>query len=74
MQKCITNQILNLMKKLILLSFAALSFTGNAQTTTPTTPAPTAPAEKEWDVSVYGFIRADYIGTLENHQLLEKAI
>lgn len=61
MQKCITNQILNLMKKLILLSFAALSFTGNAQTTTPTTPAPTAPAEKEWDVSVYGFIRADYI-------------
>lgn len=59
MQKCITNQILNLMKKIILLSFAAFSFIGNAQTTTTTTPA--APAEKEWDVSMYGFIRTDYI-------------
>lgn len=59
MQKCITNQILNLMKKIILLSFAALSFAGYAQTTTPTTPA--APAEKEWDASIYGFIRTDYI-------------
>lgn len=44
------------MKKIILLSFAISSFIGNAQTTTPA-----APAEKEWDVSVYGFIRTDYI-------------
>ncbi|GAA4055419.1 hypothetical protein [Flavobacterium chungnamense] len=45
------------MKKIILLSFATFSFIGNAQTTT----APAAPAEKEWDVSMYGFIRTDYI-------------
>ena len=44
------------MKKIILLSFAAFSFIGNAQTTTPA-----VPAEKEWDVSMYGFIRTDYI-------------
>ena len=44
------------MKKIILLSFAAFSFIGNAQTTTPA-----APAEKEWDVSMYGFVRTDYI-------------
>ena len=47
------------MKKIIMLSFAAFSFIGNAQTTT--TVAPAAPAEKEWDVSLYGFIRTDYI-------------
>lgn len=48
-----------LMKKIIMLSFVACSFITNAQTTTPaTTPAP---AEKEWDVSMYGFIRTDYI-------------
>ncbi len=47
------------MKKIILLSFAAFSFIGNAQTTTPATPA--ASAEKEWDVSLYGFVRTDYI-------------
>lgn len=47
------------MKKIILLFFVLFSFIGNAQTTTPT---PTSsPAEKEWDVSVYGFIRTDYI-------------
>ena len=44
------------MKKIIILSFAAFSFMGNAQTTTPA-----APAEKEWDVSMYGFVRTDYI-------------
>ncbi len=53
------------MKKIILLSFAAISFSGFAQTPAPATavvPAtPAAPAEKEWDVSVYGFIRTDYI-------------
>lgn len=47
------------MKKIIMLSFVAFSFIGNAQTATPTTPA--APAEKEWDVTMYGFIRTDYI-------------
>jgi hypothetical protein len=45
------------MKKVLMVSFAVLSFYGNAQTATPTA----APAEKEWDVSLYGFIRADYI-------------
>lgn len=50
------------MKKIIMLSFAAFSFIGNAQTTTTVAPAaPAAPAEKEWDVSLYGFIRTDYI-------------
>ncbi len=46
------------MKKIILLSFAALSAIGNAQTSTP---AAAAPAPKEWDVSMYGFVRTDYI-------------
>lgn len=47
------------MKKVILLTFASVSFWGNAQTT----PAATTPTngEKEWDVSMYGFIRTDYI-------------
>lgn len=60
------------MKKIIVLSFAAFSFIGHAQTPTPATTAtptttaitpaaPSAPKEKEWDVSVYGFIRTDYI-------------
>jgi len=44
------------MKKIIILSFVAFPFIGNAQTT-----APAAPVEKEWDVSIYGFIRTDYI-------------
>ena len=44
------------MKKLLIASFVALSFTGYSQTTTTT-----APAEKEWDVSLYGFVRTDYI-------------
>ncbi|MGV1011918.1 MAG: hypothetical protein ACOYBS_05660 [Flavobacterium sp.] len=48
------------MKKIILLSFVAFSFIGNAQTTTPPAAAAT-PAAKEWDVSMYGFIRTDYI-------------
>jgi hypothetical protein len=44
------------MKRVLIASFAALSFTGYSQT------APTpAPAAKEWDVSVYGFVRTDYI-------------
>lgn len=47
------------MKKLILVLIVAISFTSNAQTTTPTTLI--VPAEKEWDVSLYGFIRTDYI-------------
>ena len=42
------------MKKIIILSLAAFSLMGNAQTTA-------TPAEKEWDVSMYGFIRTDYI-------------
>ncbi len=46
------------MKKFVTVSFALLSFCGYAQTST--TPAAT-PAEKEWDVSLYGFIRTDYI-------------
>ena len=49
------------MKKIIMLSFVALSFIGNAQTTTTATVAPVKPSEKEWDVSLYGFIRTDYI-------------
>lgn len=43
------------MKKVILLSFAAMSFYGYSQTATTTT----TPAEKEWDVSMYGFVRTD---------------
>ena len=44
------------MKRVLIASFAALSFSGYSQT------APTAaPAEKEWDVSLYGFVRTDYI-------------
>lgn len=46
------------MKKLVTFSFALLSFWGYAQTAT--VPA-AAPAEKEWDVSMYGFLRTDYI-------------
>ena len=46
------------MKKLFTISLAVLSFYLEAQTAAPT---PTAPVEKEWDVSVYGFIRSDYI-------------
>lgn len=50
------------MKKMIMLSFVAFSFMTNAQTTTPAAPAaPAKTAEKEWDVSLYGFIRTDYI-------------
>jgi hypothetical protein len=45
------------MKKIILLSFAVFSAIGNAQTTTSAAP----PAPKEWDVSMYGFVRTDYI-------------
>lgn len=47
------------MKKILMYCFLAASFTGVAQTTTTTTAAP--PAAKEWDVSLYGFIRTDYI-------------
>ena len=46
------------MKKIIMLSFVAFSFMGTAQTITPAAPNPAA---KEWDVSMYGFIRTDYI-------------
>jgi hypothetical protein len=44
------------MKKTLLVLFSVVPFFGIAQTT----PA-TVPAEKEWDVSIYGFIRTDYI-------------
>jgi hypothetical protein len=47
------------MKKIILFSLLASSYFGTAQTSTPAAPA--APADKEWDVSMYGFIRTDYI-------------
>lgn len=46
------------MKKLVTISFALLAFYGKAQTAAPTA---TAPTEKEWDVSLYGFVRSDYI-------------
>ena len=56
--KCIINQNSNqIMKKLVLLSMIAFGFTGNAQTTNAPPPVP----EKEWDVSLYGFFRTDYI-------------
>ena len=52
------------MKKLTLLSFVIISFSGFAQTNptaeTPVIP-PTPVVEKEWDISLYGFIRTDYI-------------
>lgn len=53
------------MKKIILSAFAAFSIAGYSQTTTPaaTTTAPAVPAvssDKEWDVSMYGFVRTDY--------------
>ena len=44
------------MKKLFLLSFALFSVVGKGQII-----APAKPAEKEWDVSLYGFVRTDYI-------------
>jgi len=43
----------------MMLSFAAFSFIGYAQT--PAAAEPPKPVEKEWDVSLYGFIRTDYI-------------
>jgi hypothetical protein len=52
------------MKKLIILTVIAFSFTGNAQTTNTTQsvqPVKIATTEKEWDVNFYGFIRTDYI-------------
>jgi hypothetical protein len=48
------------MKKLITLCCVAATYCGFSQTTSAPA-APTAPAEKEWDVSWYGFIRTDYI-------------
>ncbi|GAA4022049.1 hypothetical protein GCM10022386_01290 [Flavobacterium cheonhonense] len=51
------------MKKLLMLTFATCSLSGYAQQTpaAATPAAPAAPAAKEWDVSVYGFVRTDYI-------------
>jgi hypothetical protein len=46
------------MKKILIKTFVILSFYGYSQT--PTTTSPTPP-EKEWDVSVFGFVRTDYI-------------
>lgn len=50
------------MKKSILYCLFMIAFSGYAQTT-PTTPAatPEVPPEKEWEVSLYGFIRTDYM-------------
>jgi hypothetical protein len=48
------------MKKLITLCCVAATYCGFSQTTSAPA-ASTAPAEKEWDVSWYGFIRTDYI-------------
>lgn len=48
------------MKKLITLCCVAATYCGFSQTT-PAPATTTAPAEKEWDVSWYGFIRTDYI-------------
>ena len=46
-----------------MLTSAACSLQGYAQQApaATTTAAPAAPAAKEWDVSVYGFVRTDYI-------------
>ncbi len=46
------------MKKIILLSFVAFATLSNAQTATQ---APAASTPKEWNVSMFGFIRTDYI-------------
>lgn len=50
------------MKKSILSCLFMMAFSGYAQTT-PTTPVATqeVPPEKEWEVSLYGFIRTDYM-------------
>ena len=48
------------MKKLITLCCVAATYCGFSQTT-PAPAATPASAEKEWDVSWYGFIRTDYI-------------
>ncbi|MBA4317954.1 MAG: hypothetical protein C0412_06090, partial [Flavobacterium sp.] len=53
-------------KTYVILLVGIASIKGYSQTTTPTTTpvvAPTAPTvqAKEWDVSLYGFIRTDYI-------------
>ncbi|MEN9928603.1 MAG: hypothetical protein RLZZ231_524 [Bacteroidota bacterium] len=47
------------MKKIIFLSFAALSMSGFSQTATPAAPA--APAANDYSISWYGFVRTDYI-------------
>lgn len=47
------------MKKIIFLSFAALSISGFSQTATPAAPA--APAANDYSISWYGFVRTDYI-------------
>lgn len=47
------------MKKIIFLSFAALSLSGFSQTATPAAPAATA--ANDYSISWYGFVRTDYI-------------
>jgi hypothetical protein len=47
------------MKKIIFLSFAALSMSGFSQTAIPAAPA--APAANDYSISWYGFVRTDYI-------------
>ncbi len=52
-----------IMKKSVFLGLFMIAFSGYAQKT-PTTPAATTtevPPEKEWEVSLYGFIRTDYM-------------
>lgn len=49
-----------IMKKLITFCLLVIAYASYAQTT-PTTSAVDPAAQKEWEVSVYGFIRTDYI-------------
>jgi len=51
-----------IMKKLATFCLMAMAYSSYAQTTTTVTTTVTeAPVEKEWDVSLYGFIRTDYM-------------
>jgi hypothetical protein len=59
--KTITNQYFKKLKKTMLLLFVIFGFVANEKTTTVTPAAAPKPVEKEWDVSIYGFIRTDYI-------------
>lgn len=45
----------------VILLIGMASIKGFTQTAPPAVPATIVPAEKEWDVSIYGFVRTDYI-------------